>query len=84
MQRTDMSEEEMRAFCEEIIPHIEAIKKAVLDNRSEEGVRIYISKDYLSVEGSGLVGWELHNYGKGYEMKLERMYPLEKEEKDAE
>lgn len=78
MQRKKMTEEEMRELCDDILPHIEKIKEAVMANRPEEGVRIYISRDYVSVEGSGLCGWELHNYSGKYEMKFEKRVPLRK------
>ena len=85
MQRTEMSEEEFRLLSNEVIPHLEAIKKLASDNRCEDGVRIYIGEDFVSMEGSGLAGWELKNYcnGGGYEMIFSKRVPLRGENENG-
>ena len=76
MQKEKFSEEDFRELSKKMLPVIDELRKIAAENGVEEGLRIYISKDYLNVEGAGLGGWELCNYGSEYQMKYERRVPL--------
>ena len=78
MQRKEMSEEEMREFSEDVLPLLKKIKEIAEQNRVESGIRIWMSDGYVSLEGSGLCGWELCIYDGRPEMKFEKRVPLEK------
>ncbi len=77
MQRQNMTEEEMRGFSNEVLPLLKQIKKIADDNRVESGIRIWMSKGYIRLEGSGLCGWELNIHDGRPEMKFEKRVPLE-------
>lgn len=79
MQRKNMTEEEMRAFSSEVLPLLKQIKKIAEENRVESGFRIWMSDNYVSLEGSGLCGWELNIYDGKPEMKFEKRVPLGEE-----
>ena len=80
MQKKSFSEEEFRNISKKIIPVLDELKEIVKENGAEDDIRVYISKDYTSVEGTGLKGWEIHNYSGEYEMKYERRVPFKKSE----
>lgn len=77
MQRQNMTEEEMRGFSNEVLPLLKQVKKIADDNRVESGIRIWMSKGYIRLEGSGLCGWELNIHDGRPEMKFEKRVPLE-------
>lgn len=78
MQKKSFSEEEFRSISEKVIPVLDELRKIAADNGVEDCLRIYIGKEFASVEGSGLNGWEICNYGGKYEMKYELRVPFEK------
>ena len=80
MQKKSFSEEEFRSISEKVIPVLDELRKIAADNGVEDCLRIYIDKEFASVEGSGLKGWEIHNYSGEYEMKYERRVPFKKTE----
>lgn len=84
MQRKSMSEEEMREFSEDVLPLLKQIKEIASANGVESGLRIWMSDNYVSLEGSGLCGWELSIFDGRPEMKFEKRIPLTKEVADAE
>lgn len=84
MKRQNMSEEEMRGFSNEILPLLGQIDKIVKENKVESGISIWISDGYVSVDGSGLCGWELNIYDGKPEMKFEKRVPLGEVKADAE
>ncbi len=76
MQRKNMTEEEMREFSEDVLPLLKQIKEIASANGVESGIRIWMSDNYVSLEGSGLCGWELNIYDGRPEMKFEKRVPL--------
>ena len=74
MQRKNMTEEEMREFSEDVLPLLKQIKEIASANGVESG--IWMSDNYVSLEGSGLCGWELNIYDGKPEMKFEKRVPL--------
>lgn len=86
MAKKEFTEEQMRAFSKEAIPVLNQLRSIADKHGVDEYLRAYISPDgYVSLEGSGLGGWELHRYSGEYEMKFEkRTAVFEKEEKDGE
>lgn len=85
MAKKEFTEEQMREFCKETIPVLNQLKSIADKHGVEDSLRVYVSTDgYVSLEGSGLGGWELHRYSGEYEMKFEkRAAVFEKEEKDG-
>ncbi len=79
MQRKSMTEEEMRAFSNGVLPLIKQIKKIAEENRVESVVNIWMSDNYVSIKGSGLCGWALNIYDGRPEMKFEKRVPLGEE-----
>lgn len=77
MQRKDMTEEEMREFSEDVLPLLKQIKKIADANGVASGIRIWMSDGYMSLEGSGLCGWELCIHDGRPEMKFEKRVPLD-------
>ena len=78
MAKKEFTEEQMREFSKNAIPFITQLKEVAEHFGVTDGLRVYVSDGYLSLEGAGLCGWELHNYGGEYEMKFEKRVPLRK------
>lgn len=59
--------EEFKAICKDVLPSLEALVEAIKKNKIDDYVRVYVRSDgYISMEGTGLSGWELYNYGDGF------------------
>lgn len=86
MAEMKFTEEQMREFCKETIPLIAQLKEVAEHFGVTDGLRVYVSDGYLSLEGVGLGGWELHKFGDEFEMKFEKRVPVyrKEDEKDGE
>lgn len=76
MEKKEFTEEQMREFCKEAVPVINQLRSIAEHHGVTDGLRVYVSEDYLSLEGAGLCGWELHKYGGEFEMKFEKRVPV--------
>lgn len=83
-KKVSFSEEQMRAFCKDAIPVLEKLQEVAKKHAVTEGVSIYMAAEYLSVDGSGLDGWEMNNYGEKYKMRHERAVEVFEEGADTE
>lgn len=54
------TEEMMRAFSEEAIPVMEKLEGIARKFGVADGLSVWCSENYMSVNGSGLDGWELY------------------------
>ena len=76
MANKNFSEDQMREFSKEVIPAVNKLREIAERHGITEGLRVYVSNEYLSVEGAGLGGWELHKFGDRYELKYEKRIPI--------
>lgn len=84
MAEVKFTEEQMRAFCKDAIPVLEELQMVAKENGVTGSISIYMTTESFSLDGTGLNGWEMNNYGGKYKMKHERMAPVFEEEADAE
>lgn len=71
----------MREFCKEAVPVVEKLLEIARKHGVEGSVRTWCADDYVSIEGTGLGGWELHKCSGEYDMTYNKRVPLFKEEK---
>lgn len=84
MAEVKFTEEQMRAFCKDAIPVLEELQKVAKENGVTGSISIYMTTESFSLDGTGLDGWEMNNYGGKYKMKHERTAPVFKEEENNE
>ena len=84
MAEMKFTEEQIRVFFKEAIPVLEELQRVAKENGVTGGISVYMSAEHFSIDGSGLDGWEMNNYGEKYRMKHERTVPVFEEETDAE
>lgn len=84
MAKRGFTEEQMRGFCKDVIPFVKQLKEIAEHHGVTDGLRVYVSDDYLSLEGAGLGGWELHKFGDEFEMKFEKRVPVYEKEEPAD
>ena len=72
------TEEQMKAFSNEVVPVLERLFDIAKRNGLMGSIRIYSNGDgYVDVEGDGLQGWVLRKYKGEYEMAYNKVIPLE-------
>ena len=81
MAEVKFTEEQMREFCKEAVPVVEKLLEIARKHGVEGVVRTWCADDYVSIEGTGLDGWELHKCRGEYDMTYNKRVPLFKEEK---
>ena len=85
MSDVRFSEEQMKAFSMEAIPVLEQLFEIARKNGVIGSIRVYSSGDgYVSLEGEGLRGWDIHKYNGEYEMSYKKVVPLEIEKLEME
>lgn len=83
MAKKEFTEEQMREFSKNAIPFITQLKEVAEHFGVTDGLRVYVSDGYLSLEGAGLGGWELNKFGDKFEMKFEKRVPVYEKEEPA-
>lgn len=78
--KKEFTEEQMRDFCNDMLPLLNHMEEILVKHGVESGVRVYLSDNYLTLDGSGLGGWELQKFGGEYEMRFEKRVALYREE----
>ena len=76
MAEMNFSEEQMREFCKEAVPVVEKLLEIARKHGVEGGVRTWCADDYVSIEGTGLGGWELHKCSGEYDMTYNKRVPF--------
>ncbi|MBQ6091385.1 MAG: hypothetical protein IJL07_08995 [Lachnospiraceae bacterium] len=77
-------QEKIKSFFSEVIPEVEKIREIAEKFDIKQGLRIYIGdNDYFSIEGSGLEGWSVTNFGKETTLKYEHTEVLKTNGGDA-
>ena len=85
MSEVRFSEEQMKAFSMDAIPVLEQLLEITKRNGVVGSIRVYSSGDgYVSLEGEGLRGWDIHKYNGEYEMSYKKVVPIEIEELEME
>lgn len=84
MAEVKFTEEQMRAFCKDAIPVLEELQMVAKENGVTGSISIYMTTESFSLDGTGLNGWEMNNYGGKYKMKHERTALVFEEGADAE
>jgi len=65
-----------RRWHKEAVPVVEKLLEIARKHGVEGGVRTWCADDYVSIEGTGLGGWELHKCSEEYDMTYNKRVPL--------
>lgn len=84
MAEVKFTEEQMREFCKDAIPVLEKLQMVAKENGVTGSISIYMTTESFSLDGTGLNGWEMNNYGGKYKMKHERTAPVFEEGENNE